>query len=107
MTIQTEQVTLWTEKKQDYQILTVKLNSESITSHCLKDLKQHDLLSILDTTKGVIINGKMPIWLAAFLTHECHATVWVAMNDPRLGAIVVESHNPNCKVGDVIRWALD
>jgi CRISPR-associated protein Csx3 len=106
MTIYTNQVTLWTETKndQDYQILEIVLKDQSITPDCLKELKEHNLLSILNTKKGVIINGKAPIWLMAYLIHECHATSWVATNDPRLGAIIVESHSPSRKVGDVFKW---
>ena len=109
MTIDTKQVTLWTEKRddQDYQILMINLKTDSITTDALKDLKEHDLLSILNTTKGVIINGKAPIWLMAYLIHECHSTSWIATNDPRLGAIIIESHNPNHKVGDIVKWQSD
>ena len=44
-------------------------------------------------TKGVVLSGRGPVWLYAFLTHHYHPTLWVATFDPRLGgAVVVESH---------------
>lgn len=54
-------------------------------------------------SKGVILNGRAPIWVFATLVHHFHATAWVATNDPRQGgAIVVESHKSGVNVGDVI-----
>ena len=53
--------------------------------------------------KGVILNGRAPIWVFGTLIHHFHATAWVATNDPRQGgAIVVESHKSGVAVGDVI-----
>lgn len=53
--------------------------------------------------KGVILNGRAPIWVFGTLIHHFHATVWVATNDPRQGgAIVVESHKSGVAVGDII-----
>ncbi len=55
--------------------------------------------------KGVVLNGRAPIWVFATLVHHFHATQWVATNDPRLGVIVVESHKSGVSVGDVIPLA--
>lgn len=51
--------------------------------------------------KGVIISGRGPIWLHCFLAHKYHHTPFVAIYDPRLGAVVVQSH-ADIKEGDVI-----
>ena len=56
----------------------------------------------VDPKKGVILSGRGPIWLYAFLAHHYHPTRWIAIFDPRLGAVVVESHDPGKRVGDVI-----
>jgi len=57
----------------------------------------------VDATKGVVISGRGPIWLYAYLTHYYHYTLWVATYDPRLGgAVVVQSHTPSKREGDVI-----
>ncbi len=52
--------------------------------------------------KGVVISGRGPVWLYAYLTHEYHHAKWVATYDPRLGAVVVQTHDPAVKAGDVI-----
>jgi CRISPR-associated protein Csx3 len=58
----------------------------------------------VDTTKGIIISGRGPIWLYCYLTHYYHITPFVATFDPRLGgAVVVESHTSKVKPGDVIK----
>jgi CRISPR-associated protein Csx3 len=52
--------------------------------------------------KGVILTGRGPTWLYGFLVHFYHPTVWVATYDPRIGAVVVESHVPDKSPGDVV-----
>lgn len=57
----------------------------------------------VDMTKGVIISGRMPIWLACSLVHHYHPALWVATFDPRLGGgIVVMTHIPDVSVGSII-----
>lgn len=56
----------------------------------------------IDTTGGVVISGRAPIWLYAYLTHELHPTAWVACYDPRLGAVVVATHSLQVCIGQVI-----
>ena len=54
-------------------------------------------------TKGVVISGRGPIWLHAYLAHIYHFTAFVAHYDPRLGGgVVVASHKPGVREGDVI-----
>jgi CRISPR-associated protein Csx3 len=56
--------------------------------------------------KGVVLNGRAPIWVFGTLIHHFHATQWVATNDPRQGgAVVVESHKSGVSVGDIIPLA--
>jgi len=52
--------------------------------------------------KGVVISGRGPVWLYAYLVHHYHPTAFIATYDPRLGAVVVASHAPSVKEGDVI-----
>jgi len=57
----------------------------------------------LDPSQGVVLEGRAPIWLYAYLVHECHATAWVGCFDPRCqGAIVVEAHTRQARVGSVL-----
>ncbi len=51
--------------------------------------------------KGVIISGRGPIWLHCFLSHKYHHTPFVAIYDPRIGAVVIQSHM-DLKEGEVI-----
>jgi len=52
----------------------------------------------------VIFDGRGPVWGFGMLIHEAHPTPWVACRDPRLGAVVVASHSPDRKVGEVIEF---
>jgi len=84
----------------DFQIIDIFLDGNGIISP--GDLKSASLPPI-DATKGVVLNGRGPIWLFGFLTHQCHTARWVASFDPRLGAVVIESHHPEApQIGDVI-----
>jgi len=57
----------------------------------------------VNSRRGVILSGRGPIWLYCYLVHYYHPTLYVATYDPRLGgAVVVESHTPNVREGDVI-----
>ena len=52
--------------------------------------------------QGVILSGRGPIWLYAFLVHHYHPTPWIGVFDPRLGgAVIVQSHSPGFKAGDL------
>ena len=61
-------------------------------------------------SQGIVLEGKAPIWLYACLVHACHASVWVACFDPRLGddrlqsggAVVVASHSSQVNVGQIV-----
>ncbi|MDH7515423.1 MAG: CRISPR-associated ring nuclease Crn3/Csx3 [Bacteroidota bacterium] len=68
-----------------------------------EDLKSVRLPKKIDWSKGVVLSGKGPIWLYGTLIHLCHPATWVAVDDPRIGAVVVESHAPEPPfVGDII-----
>jgi len=57
----------------------------------------------VDSKKGVVLSGRGPIWLYGFLIHYYHPTKFVATYDPRLrGAVVIESHSPEHRIGDII-----
>ncbi|MCS7292024.1 MAG: CRISPR-associated ring nuclease Crn3/Csx3 [Gloeomargarita sp. SKYBB_i_bin120] len=71
-----------------------------------EDLATLHLPNQLDPTKGVVISGRAPIWLYGWLVHACHHTRWVACYDPRLGAVVVNTHHPEVRVGQVLRIVL-
>lgn len=56
----------------------------------------------INPRQGVLISGRAPVWLYAYLVHECHPTLWVACFDPRLGAVVTSTHSSEIQVGQVI-----
>jgi len=61
----------------------------------------------INSRKGLIISGRGPIWLYGFLIHYYHSTPFIAVYDPRLGAVVIETHVPSIKVGDVLDIYID
>ncbi|MGB0563557.1 MAG: CRISPR-associated ring nuclease Crn3/Csx3 [Spirulinaceae cyanobacterium] len=68
-----------------------------------QDLSGLQLPGSINWSKGMVLSGRAPIWVYAYLVHECHAAAWVACYDPRLaGAVVVESHRKGVEVGRVI-----
>lgn len=67
-----------------------------------RDLSSVSLPSQIDFTKGIIFSGKGPVWLFAHLVHQAHIAAWVATFDPRVGAVVVQTHQPAMNVGDII-----
>ena len=91
------------EEKDKYSIVSFKLDNviapENLTS--LKPPK-------VNPTKGVVLSGRGPIWLYCYLTHHYHPTRFIATYDPRVGgAIIVESHIANYKVGDILKVKLE
>jgi CRISPR-associated protein Csx3 len=89
--------------KKDYQILKVEFEGV-ISPDILRSLQ---LPSGIDPKMGIIISGRGPIWLYAFLVHELHPTAWIATHDPRLGAVIVATHSREVKVGEILNLPLD
>jgi len=50
----------------------------------------------------VLVNGRGPVWGYGMILHEAHATPAVACFDPRLGYIIVQSHDSRYEVGGTI-----
>jgi len=85
-------------EKENYTIVHFELES-NITPEILKKLEPPKV----NSTKGVILSGRGPIWLYCFLVHHYHPTKFIATFDPRIGAVIVESHSQEYKVGEVIK----
>ena len=71
-------------------------------------LSPEDLVSLtppkVEGSKGVILNGRGPIWVYCFLTHFYHPTRFIATYDPRLGgAVIVETHSVKYAIGSVLK----
>lgn len=50
----------------------------------------------------VLINGRGPVWGYAMLVHEAHPSPAIATFDPRLGYVIVQTHDARFKPGDII-----
>jgi len=52
----------------------------------------------------VVVEGRAPIWRYGLAFHRLHGSpaAAVAVYDPRLGAVVVASHHPDFREGQVI-----
>lgn len=84
------------------QLLTVHLTAPDRLIEP-QDLEGLTLPAGIDTTRGVMITGRAPIWLYAHLVHELHPTAWVGCYDPRLGGgVVVATHSRQARIGQVI-----
>ncbi len=59
-----------------------------------------------DIPKGalLVIGGRAPIWRFGFAFHKAHGSAAgaIATFDPRLGAVVVASHTPDYRDGDIV-----
>lgn len=56
----------------------------------------------------VVISGRAPIWRYGRAIHALHGSpaAAVATYDPRLGAVIVASHSPDFREGDVLNVTL-
>jgi CRISPR-associated protein Csx3 len=88
---------------------TVEADEYTLVSFEISDALIPEDLSMLSPpsvngAKGVVLSGRGPIWLYCFLAHFYHPTKFIATHDPRLeGAVIVERHSPEYKVGLVIK----
>jgi CRISPR-associated protein Csx3 len=66
--------------------------------------KQNEIFT--PSGRGNIISGRGPIWGYAMIIHASHPAKWVATLDPRLGAVIVQSHTPGISCGEVISLSI-
>lgn len=84
-------------------LVSIVLKAPAIEPDELKKIQ----IPEVDYTKGVVIDGRAPIWLYAFLVHKFHPALWVGTHDPRIGVVVVESHWSLLREGDVLKLKED
>ncbi len=85
------------EEKDEYSIVKFELKG-NITPEVLKNLRPPQI----NPAKGVVLTGRGPIWLYCFLSHFYHPTRFIAVYDPRIGAVVTESHSEK-SIGEIIK----
>jgi CRISPR-associated protein Csx3 len=92
-------ITITATENDNYTLVNIEIEGGTCEPADLKTL----VVPTVKGNKGVVLNGRAPIWVFGTLIHHFHATQWVATNDPRQGgAIIVESHKSGVAVGDVI-----
>lgn len=84
-------------ERDEYVIVEFEL-SRPLTPEDLKNINPPKVAG-----KGVILSGRGPIWLYGFLIHYYHPATFVATYDPRVGAVIVESHTSKYNVGDTLK----
>lgn len=52
--------------------------------------------------RGVILDGKLPLWLFTGLAQAYSAVPWLAVYQPQLGDVVVMSRQPGLQIGAVV-----
>jgi CRISPR-associated protein Csx3 len=50
----------------------------------------------------ILINGRGPVWGYGMLFHAAHPTPAIATYDPRLGYVVVQTHDQHFSLGQII-----
>ena len=88
------------DTNEGFQILNIFLKGNGVVEP--EELKAITLPEGFDARKGIIINGKAPVWLYSYLTHICHIFAWVATFDPRKGAIVTQTHSNDQNIANII-----
>ncbi|AAC06660.1 CRISPR-associated ring nuclease Crn3/Csx3 [Aquifex aeolicus] len=101
-----DEVVRWSVKKinDDTTLIEFELKRDLVPED-LKKINPPDAVKNKFANTFIVLSGRGPIWLYGFLIHFYHPTKGIGVFDPRLGgAVVVSSHSPNKKVGDVIKW---
>ncbi|MDH7477719.1 MAG: CRISPR-associated ring nuclease Crn3/Csx3 [Candidatus Bathyarchaeota archaeon] len=94
-----ETIKFKSDEKDEYTTISFELNN-AITPAVLSFIAPPKV----NSTKGVILSGRGPVWLYGYLVHYYHMTRFIAIYDPRIGgAVVIESHTHGHKIGDVIK----
>ena len=94
-----EKVNFMTSERDTFTLVEFQ-SEDPISPKILREINPPEV----NPTKGVVLSGRAPIWLYCYLVHRYHPTKFVATYDPRLGgAVVVESHSSQPRVGDVIK----
>jgi CRISPR-associated protein Csx3 len=85
-----------------YCLIHFKIKQELVPND-LQNINPPDPIKNKFSHKGVILSGRGPIWFYGFLIHFYHPTKFIAIYDPRLnGAVVIESHTLEYKLGDLV-----
>lgn len=90
-----------TESGLHCQLLAITIGGSGITTPDEFAREVEALAPVVASRAPTLITGKAPVWGYAMLCHAAHATPAVATFDPRLGFVIVESHDVRFKTGDI------
>jgi len=89
-------------EKKDFTLIEFELDgavTPEIFSEVSKKLKELNIRY----SGGIVISGRGPIWLYGYILHFFHPAKWLGVFDPRLGGVIVQSHTPEVKEGEIIK----
>ena len=78
------------------------LKEPTISPSIMRVIPAMGVLPTLPPKYGVVVSGRGPTWLTAFVLHLYHYGTVQYSYDPRLGAICVSSHRKGTMEGDII-----
>lgn len=88
------------EEKDDINLIEFILDGP-IEPKILSEIEEKLKTAKINPKKPTVISGRGPVWLFLTIAHVFHYTVAVSSYDPRIGAVVVQSHSPKYSVGQV------
>jgi CRISPR-associated protein Csx3 len=87
-----------------YQHLNVTMLVDPITIDCLKGLQLPEPVS---KTDGIVIEGRMPLWLYGYLANQLTDLPWIACYAFNLGqAVVFATRTENMVLGQLLPMTL-
>lgn len=96
-----EEIAFEAEKREQWTLLHCTLRTPNLTY----DPSNAPHVPLLPRGKGLILNGRLPLWLATSLAHfyEQEGLPWIAGYYPqKQGAVVVSSHVSDYSPGDIL-----
>lgn len=92
-------ITFNVEQKSGFSVVSFEIEGGVMTPSELASIQP----PTIPGNQGVILSGRGPVYLFAFLTHFYHPTQWVACFAPAEGGgVVVESHYKGVAVGEIV-----
>ena len=85
-------------------VLRIDTENEAVTPAQAAEIFQAVGEYETDFAQPWVITGRAPIWAAQMAAHKLHPAQAVLQHDPRIGVVVVQSHNPGWVVGAVFEW---
>jgi len=89
-------------QEETYTLISIELDGVIEPSDLKSLTGLPDIVSESRAHLGIVLSGRAPIWLYGYLIHHYHPCAWVAVYDPRLGAVIVQSHDKKYTAGDII-----